>query len=382
MMDSTTCENEVRSEIRAFAVEKVAPLAEIVDREQRIPSEVLDGLRRRFLGCALPRAAGGGGISPVLYGVMNEELGRISASVQGVLNVHNMASQPVARWGDRQLKNRWLPRLAGGELLAAIAITEAAVGSNAERVQTTARPSGDHYVLNGAKRWITCGQIADVFLVLARCGELPTAFLVRRDTPGLAVEPIRDMLGCRGYMLAELTFSDCRVPAQDLVGRPGFGFSHVISHGLDVGRYGLAWGCVGLAQGCLDVSIEYASRREQFGSLIRDHQLIQRLIANMSVGVKAARLLCREAGRLRADGEPSAIVETTTAKYFASRVCADAARDAVQIHGANGCSRRYAVERYFRDSKIMEIIEGTSQVLELLIATHAYTDHVAAAAVD
>lgn len=379
-LNSNPGESSLRTTVRAFADWWVAPAAARIDRDESIPLDLLGELRRELLGCALPTAAGGGGIDPLSYGIVNEELGSVSASVQGVLNVHNMASQPVARWGSRQLRERWLPRLATGESLAAIAITEANVGSDAEHVQTTAIRDGDYHVLNGAKRWITCGQIADVYLLLARHEQLPTAFLVGRHAPGLTVEPIRDMLGCRGYMLAELKLQDCRVPAEDVVGRPGFGFSHVISHGLDFGRYGLAWGCVGLARSCIEASVDYASRREQFGALIRDYQLIQRLVANMCVRIKAARLLCVEAGRQRAQREMTAIAATTIAKYFASQVAGEAARDAIQVHGAIGCSSKYPVERYFRDSKIMEIIEGTSQVLELVIARQAYNEHAASAA--
>ena len=194
---------------------------------------------------------------------------------------------------------------------------------------------------------------------------------MERQTPGLTIKPIRDLLGFRAAMLGELTLEGCRVPATNLVGRIGCGLSHVVAASLDLGRYAVACGCVGLAQACLEASIEYACRRRQFGKLLKDHQLIGRMITRMISQVSAARLLCYRAGSLRADGDPRAIMETLIAKYFASTMVNAVAGDAVQIHGANGCGADYPVQRYFRDARIMEIIEGSSQIQEVLIARYA-----------
>jgi glutaryl-CoA dehydrogenase (non-decarboxylating) len=366
-------------EMRAFAAEHVAPYAAAIDREEAIPRHVIDAIARAgFFGFGFPAALGGadaegdGEAAALRQGLLHEALGAASASVQGLVNVNHMAGSPIARWGSRAQKEQWIPRLTRGEALAAIAITEPNVGSDAAAVETTAASDGDGFVISGTKRWITCGQIADVFVVLARSEQGPACFIVPRDAEGLTIEPMRGALGCRGYMLAKLHFDRCRVPTDALLGRPGFGMTHVAATGLDAGRYNLAWGCVGLAQACLDAALDYSRSRQQFGAALSEHQLVQRMIARMTVDVHAARLVCRRAGELRGRKSAESIRETTMAKYLASTVVNRVAYDALQIHGANGCGPDTPIERYFRDARIMEIIEGSSQVLEIAIARFAY----------
>jgi alkylation response protein AidB-like acyl-CoA dehydrogenase len=283
-----------------------------------------------------------------------------------------MVSQAVLRWGTSWQREYWLPKLARGQVIAAFALSELNVGSDARHVESSATPSGDSYVLKGKKKWITFGQMADLFLIFAQCEGKPSAFLVERGSPGLSVKPINGMLGVRASMLAELQSDDCRVSKQSLIGRVGFGFSHVAATALDHGRYSVAWGCVGIGQACLEACMQYASARKQFGSLLKDHQLIRRMISDMITNLRAARLLCMQAGYLKQAGDPNALVETMIAKYFASRMATKAASDAVQIHGANGCSSEYPVARYFRDAKIMEIIEGSNEIQQIMIAEYAY----------
>jgi alkylation response protein AidB-like acyl-CoA dehydrogenase len=362
-----------RDRFRRFAKTEVLPHADRFDREERIPRTLIDRLAEEgYLGLGLPARVGGGGADMITYGLLHQELGRSSASVEGVLNVHNMAAWPILKWGSTPLREEWLPRLATGAALAAFAITEPEVGSDAKSVGTVARLDGDTYVLNGTKKWITCGQIADVFLVLARCDDVPTAFLVERGSPGFRTQAINGLLGCRGYMLAELHLNDCRIPQSHLVGRTGFGLTHVAALGLDIGRYGLAWGCAGLLGACLDASLRHADRRRQFGVRLREHQLVQQMLTRMIASERAARLLCLHAGRLRDRRDASAIAETSLAKYFASTALNRAATDAVQIHGAAGCSAEHPVQRYMRDAKIMELIEGSTQFQEMAIASFAY----------
>ena len=198
-----------------------------------------------------------------------------------------------------------MPRLAAGEVLAAIAITEPNVGSNVAAVETTATAAGSDHVLIGTKCWITCGQIANLFVVLARSGRGPAAFLLPRSTPGLSIEPTFGTLGCRGYMLATLHLDGCRLPADHLLGQTGFGLTHVAATSLDSGRYNLAWGCVGLACACLDAAFNYSQKRRQFDSPLSEFQLIQRMISRMMTDVHAARLMCRHAGYLRRPARPS-----------------------------------------------------------------------------
>lgn len=362
---------DVEAEYRAFATEHVAPHAARIDREERIPDSVIAALREAGLfSLGFPPADADPVVASLKHGLLHEALGAASASVQGLVNVHHMGGSPIARWGTRAQKEYWIPRLASGEVLAAIAITEPNVGSDAAAVETKATRDGDDWVLHGTKRWITCGMSADIFVVLAAADGGPTAFILPRDTPGLTFEPIHGALGCRGYMLAKLHLDGCRLSANHLLGKPGFGLTHVASTGLDAGRYNLAWGCVGLARACLDATFDYARERRQFGSPLADFQLVQRMLTGMMTGIHAARLMCWRAGQLRGRRDPAAIKESTMAKYYASTMVNRVAFDALQIHGANGVGTDTPIERYVRDARIMEIIEGSTQVLELAIARY------------
>lgn len=364
-------QREARQRCRAFVAEHVAPHAARWDREGRMPAATIAELRRHgYLGANLPRELGGGGVDPVTYGLLTEEIGRGCSSLRSLLTVHDMVSEAVRRWGSAHLKAEALPRLARAELIGALALSEPNVGSDAANVETAAERDGDAYVLDGRKRWITFGMTADLFLVLARCGGQGAAFLVPADAPGLTREPIGSVVGTRAAHLAELTFRGCRVGAERLVGRVGFGFSHVAQTALDHGRYSVAWGAVGIAQACLDACLDYTATRHQGGKALAGHQLVQRKLTEMIVNTRAARLLCLQAGYRRALGAPDAATETLVAKYFASRAAARAATDAVQLHGANGLSQDYPVERYLRDAKVTEIIEGSTQIQQIAIATY------------
>jgi glutaryl-CoA dehydrogenase (non-decarboxylating) len=366
-----------RAAFREFADSQIRPLAARFDSEERIPADFIERVAAAgYLALTLPERWGGAGKSNVVWGVLNEEFGAACSSVRSLLTVHGMVSHAILRWGNHAMRARWLPELASGRTLAAFALSEENAGSDAQAIETTAEAVPDGYVLKGRKKWICYGTAAGLFLVFARYDGQPAAFLVERNSPGLAITPLLGMLGLRGAMLADLHLDECKVPKEALVGAPGFGLSHVASTALDLGRYSVAWGCVGIAQAALEASHSYAAQRRQFGSLIKDHQLVGRLLANMIVGVRAARLMCLEAGRLRDSGDPGAVVQTMAAKYFSSRAAARAARDAVQIHGANGCSPEYPVARYFRDAKIMEIIEGSDQIQQLAIAAYGFDSNL------
>jgi glutaryl-CoA dehydrogenase (non-decarboxylating) len=364
------------AEVRAFASAEVAPHAEAIDRQECIPRSVIDAIAHAgHFASGFPLAASDDPVgSSLRHGILHEALGGASASVQGLVNVQHMAGSAIARWGSSAQKEAWVPGLMRGELLGAVAITEPNVGSDAAAVETTAVTEGDAYLITGTKRWITCGQIADLFVLLAGSEQGPAAFVVPRDASGLTIEPMRGALGCRGYMLAKLHLDKCRVPSHHLLGRPGFGLTHVAATALDAGRYNLAWGCVGLGRACLEAALDYSRHRRQFGSALSELQLVQRMISRMMTDVHAARLLCCRAGELRARRSPEAILETTMAKYFASTMVNRVAYDALQIHGANGCGPDSPMERYFRDARIMEIIEGSTQVLEIAIARYGYQE--------
>ncbi|HAU1881729.1 TPA: acyl-CoA dehydrogenase, partial [Legionella pneumophila] len=274
----------------------------------------------------------------------------------------------LLQFGSKAQKQIWLPRIATGETLAALALTESNIGSDLEHVETQLLDAGDEFILKGSKKYITLGQIADLFLVLANCqGEL-TAVLVEKDTPGLIITPMSNFLGLRSNMLAEIFFDNCRIPKTNLLGNIGIGFNCVIQTALDEGRYTTAYGCVGLGQACLDAALGYTQKRKQFDRRLDEHQLIQKMITEMVVQIKAARELCFYAGELRQQKNPAYIAETLIAKYAASKMAVFVSNHALQLFGAAGFEETYPVERYYRDAKVMEIIEGTSQMHEILIS--------------
>ncbi|HZI58525.1 MAG TPA: acyl-CoA dehydrogenase family protein [Verrucomicrobiae bacterium] len=362
-----------RAAFREFVDVHVVPRASAWDRDEFVPAETVYQLANAgYLGAVLP--VGEGTCDMIEFGLLNEELGRGCSSIRSLLTVHSMVALSVWRWGTETQKVQWLEKLRQGQVIAAFALTEPEAGSDAHAIRTEAVASGDDFLLSGNKKWITFAQIADLFLVFARTQRGLCAFLVERNTPGLVVTPVHGMLGTRASMMGELRLEHCRVPKQNMIGAPGFGLSHIASSALDCGRYSVAWGCVGIAQTCLQSCLQYTGRRKQAGTLLRDHQLIQRMIAQMAVGVRAARSLCYNAGQLRNAGDPASMIETSIAKYFSCKTAAKAAQDAVQIHGANGCSGEYPVERFYRDAKIMEIIEGSNEIQEITIAQSAYEE--------
>jgi alkylation response protein AidB-like acyl-CoA dehydrogenase len=358
---------------RAFVQEEIVPVANSYDQEEVTPPDLIRKVARMgYLGALAPREYGGTGMDMLTFGLLAEELGRGCSSIRSLLTVHSMVVHAILRWGSRHLKELWLPRLATGELIGAFALSEPGAGSDAQSIETTATLSGDEYVLHGTKKWTTYGQIADLYLLFARYEGRVSAFLVERNSPGLTVKPLTGILGTRASMLAEIHLQECRVPKENLVGGRGFGLASVATSALDIGRYTVAWGCVGIAQACLDASLHYTGQRVQFGLHLKEHQLIQQMITNMLVNVQAARLLCCQAGYLKDAGDPNTVMATWVAKYFSSVAASDAARDAVQIHGANGCSQEYAVQRYLRDTVVMEIIEGSTQIQQITLARYAF----------
>jgi alkylation response protein AidB-like acyl-CoA dehydrogenase len=367
-LELTPEQRAARAEYRAFAQAELAPFAGQWDREEALPPELFRKLAERgWLGTIVTPEHGGPGLDMITYGLLTEEIGRGCSSTRSLLTVHDMACQGIQRWGSRDQRAAWLPKLVAGDVIGAFALSEPTAGSDAKGVRTTAEKDGDGYVINGRKKWITFAQVADLFLVFLQCEDKPTAFLLERNAPGLRIEPTKGLLGTRASMLGEMFFDNCKVPAENMVGRPGFGVSHVVAAALEQGRYSVACGSVGIAQAALDASLQYAREREQFGKPIFDHQLVRAMLTDMIVQVRSARLMCLRAGYLRQQNDPNAFMETMAAKYLASTVAAKVATDAVQIHGGNGCTDDYPVSRYFRDAKVMEIIEGSTQIQQMTI---------------
>ena len=273
----------------------------------------------------------------------------------------------LLKWGTKEQKGKWLSPLAKGEMIAAFALTEPDAGSDIQSLATGFTSEGNHFILNGHKKWISGGQIADLFLVFGKLDQRPAVCLVPRNTPGLRVEPIQDMMGFRAAGLAELRFDDVKVPSANLVGKSGFALSHVAPVGLHYGRISTACSALGLLRGCFEESIAYAATRKIGNNGVGGIGMIQSLIARMGTDLEAGTLLCHSACRAEDDHHPDAFEKTLMAKYFTSTAAVRAASDAVQIMGALGCHGSSPVSRYYRDAKIMEIIEGTTQIHEHIL---------------
>jgi glutaryl-CoA dehydrogenase (non-decarboxylating) len=358
--------------LQAFVDTAIGARADEFDHAGELPADVLAAIAHAGLfGATIPAAQGGLGLDPRGFGEVCEALGRASASALSLITVHVMVSSALLRWGNAAQKQRWLPRLASGEIVGAFALSEAEAGSDANGVRTTLAVQGDEVVVDGCKTWISFGRIAGLFLVVGQLEGRVAAILVERSTPGITIEPIDDVAGFRAGMLAEVRFAGCRVPRANLLGSADFGLSQIVGSVLDHGRYSIAWGAVGLAQACLQASVEYAATRQQFGRPLQEFQLVQQMLTDMMVETRAARLLCLDAAAARAHRSPDMIVRTTAAKYFAARAADRAAASAVQIHGANGFSAKYPVQRFQRDARIFGVIEGTTQIQQVLIAQHA-----------
>ncbi|MFA1820372.1 acyl-CoA dehydrogenase family protein [Virgibacillus oceani] len=368
----TNNQKELKEQFRRFAEEEIAPFAAESDRNEWLSEEIMDKIHRSgYLGSMISEEYGGKDWDPITLGLLNEEIGRVCSSTRAMFTVHGMVAIAIERFGTEEQKKTYLPLMTDGSLLGAFALSEPGAGSDAKSVTCEAEVKNDSFMINGEKKWITMGQAADLFLVVTKLNNNPTVFLVEADTPGLDIVPMSGLMGNRASMLAELHFEDCVIPKENMIGKEGMGLSHVALNSLDYGRYTIAWGCVGLGQACLEKSFTYSGKRKQFGASINKNQLVQKMLTEMIVEVKAARLMCYYAGYLKQMNVAESIMETWNAKYFASKMGVSAADKAVQIHGGNGFIQNYDIERFYRDAKINEVIEGTSQIHEVLIAANA-----------
>ena len=334
-----------------------------------------DVARSGWFGTDLPAEYGGGGGSQAELGELCAEIGAVCSSVRGLVTVQGMVSAVIARWGNAEQRADWLPALADGAELAGFAATEPGAGTELSAVDTQLERAGGLITVTGEKRWVTFGQAATVFLVLGKLGGRPATVLVEAGRAGVTTEPVCGQLGLRAAMIAHVRFDGVRVPAGNLLAPPGFGLSHVTATALDHGRFTVAWGCAGMAAGCVDDAVGYTARRHQAGAPLARHQLVRSMLAGMVVDTTAARQLCLAAARTRDAGEPGAVAATVMAKYAAARTAASASRDAVQLLGSAGCAPDSRAGRFFRDAKVMQIIEGSDQVSELHIADHLLRRH-------
>ncbi len=357
---------------RASFIESVRLDAAIWDQAGTLPREVIRAMAEAgFFAADLPIQYGGRASSPLALGQLCAQLGGVCTALRSLLTVQGMVAAAVLRWGTEEQRVGWLPALASGDRLAGFAVTEPGAGTDLGTVASSVRRDGRELVLHGHKQWITFGELADVFLVLAQLDGQPAAVLVEADRPGTVVEPVRGQLGLRAAQLAHVRFDGVRVPQENLVAPVGFGLSHVTGTALDHGRFTVAWGCVGMATACLEYATAHAANRTQGGVRLADHQVVRAQLGRALVATTGAGELCTRAALSRQEQTPDALVDTMVAKYAAARAAATVSRDAVQVHGAAGCGADSPVGRFFRDAKIMQIIEGAEQVAELHIGDHA-----------
>jgi butyryl-CoA dehydrogenase len=366
----------IREAVREFAESELAPIAAELDRDHRFPEEILPKLADlNLMGMPYPEKVGGAGADYVSYVIAIEEISKACASTGIILSAHtSLATWPVYRFGSESQKERYLSDMASGRRLGAFALTEPAAGTDAGAGTTTAVLSGDEYVLNGTKMFITNAPFAEVYIVFAKTDPAQgtrgmSAFIVEKDTPGFSVGEAEHKLGIRGSSTPPIYFSDCRVPREALLGGEGDGFK-VAMQTLDGGRIGVSAQALGIAQAALDASVAYAKERVQFGKPIATLQAIQWMIADMATAVDAARLLVYRAASCVDNGRPYS-TEGAMAKLFASETATRVADRAIQIHGGYGYTESYPVERNYRDAKITELYEGTSEVQRMVISRSA-----------
>lgn len=346
------------------------------DVEQALPRQVRQAMSEAgHLGATVPTEYGGAGLPLRRFGELCLELGSVCTSMRSLVTVQNLVADTIRRWGTTAQRDRWLPALASGELVAGLAATEPSAGSDLAITRTTVRPDRDGYRVSGEKSWITFGELADVYLVLGWADGKPVTVLVERPDPGVVVHPIRDQLGLRAAMLAHVEFEDVAIPADRLVGKAGFGLSPILYGALDHGRFSVAWGCAGMVRTCLRMSARHATGRVQGSTTLADHQLIRRLVTDMAVDAASTRLLCTEAAELVSAGAPDSSTAILTAKYAAARAAAAAASAAVQVHGSAGCSSHHPAQRFYRDAKLMQLIEGSDEIGQIKICEAAFRKH-------
>jgi len=363
----------IRDAVRAFVREQVAPNAAAWDRDCTFPAQALKGLAA--LGCygvAVPEQWGGAGLDYRSLALVLEEIAAGDGATSTIVSVNNCpVCSILIAWADDAQKARWLRPLAAGEMLGAFCLTEPQVGSEASGLRTTAVRNGDEWVLNGVKQFITSGKHADVAIVMAvtdrEAGKRGiSAFLVPTDAPGYVVARLEDKTGQHASDTAQILFEDCRVPAANMIGEEGQGYRIALS-GLEGGRIGIASQSVGMARAAFEAALAYAKERVAFGKPIFEHQAITFRLADMATRIEAARQLIMHAASLKDAGRPC-LKEAAMAKLFASEMAEKVCSDAIQIHGGYGYVTDFPVERIWRDVRVCQIYEGTSDIQRILIA--------------
>jgi len=362
----------IRDAVRDFVQAEIAPNAARWDKDNTFPKEALAGLAQ--LGCygiAVPERWGGAGLDYVTLALILEEIAAGDGATSTIVSVNNCpVCSIMTAWANDEQKTRWLVPLARGEMLGAFCLTEPHVGSEAGGLRTTARRDGGHYVIDGVKQFITSGKNADVAIVMAVTDRAAgkkgiSAFLVPTSTAGYTVARLEDKLGQHASDTAQIVFENCRVPVENLLGEEGQGLKIALS-GLEGGRIGIASQCIGMARAAFEAALAYAKERVAFGQPIFEHQAVQFRLANMATRIEAARQLIWHAASLKDAGEPC-LKQAAMAKLFASEMAEKVCSDAIQIHGGYGYVSDFPVERIYRDVRVAQIYEGTSDIQRILI---------------
>jgi alkylation response protein AidB-like acyl-CoA dehydrogenase len=380
MFELTEEEKLIRDTAREFAETRLTDRAVEYDKREEFPWENYTELGELgFMGILVPEEYGGSDLGDFVLVMVIEEVSRVCASTAVALSVHSsLVCRLIAMFGTDKQKAKYLPKLATGEHIGAYVVTEPDAGSDAASIQTSAVRNGDYYLLNGQKSWISTGAQSKCMVAFARTSKEGkpkdgiTAFIIEPEFEGFSVGKQEKKLGIRASGTCQLVFEDMKVPAENVLGEVNGGFK-IMMLGLDGGRIGIAAQALGIAQACLDASIKYSQERKQFGKFIGKFQGIKVKIANMATRIAASRLLVYNAAKLKDQGKPHT-VEASMAKLYAAETANYCATEAVQIHGGVGYTKEFPVERYFRDAKVTEIYEGTSEIQRLVIAKHFLTE--------
>ena len=374
-MDFNPCmkHKAVRKAVRKFAETELGPISHEIDRDSRFPWEVIEKMGPlNYFGLQVPKKYGGAGLDTISYAITIEEISRVCAAVGLCVTVHNsVGAYPIVLFGTEDQKERFLPLLASGEYIGAFCLTEANAGSDAGAVETTAVYDNGEYVVNGTKVFVTNGGVCGLALIFAindpdnpRSGA--SVFMVEKNMPGFAVGELEDLCGMRANPVSSLFLEDVRLPETHLLGRLGDGLKIGLS-ALDTGRIGIAAKALGIAQAAFEAAVKYSKERQQFKKPISSFQTIQNYLADMATEIDAARLLLYRACAFKDAGQPFG-AEAAMAKLYCSTTATRVTNLALQIHGGYGYSKEYDVERYFRDAKVTEIYEGTSEVQRMVVA--------------
>lgn len=374
-MDFDLTEEQImlRDSVKDFAMERLLPEAEEADVQETMKPEIIKEIAELgYCGICTPDQYGGAGFETICYALAIEEISKVDASIGVMLSVTNSPAQfPLIQFGSEELKQKYLPDLASGSKIGAFGLTEANAGSDASNIKLAAELKDGNYVLNGSKQFITNGEIADTFIVFATIDKTlkskgVTAFVVEKDFPGMKIGKKENKMGLRGSCTNEIIFENCVVPKENVIGEAGQGYKIALAT-LDHSRIGIAAQALGIAEAALDYGLQYAKERVQFGRPIAEFEAIRFMLADMATEIEAARYLTYRAAWLHDQGKRTS-KESAMAKLFASEMAFRCVHKSLQIHGGYGYMKEYAIERLYRDQRVTEIYEGTSEVQRLVIA--------------